>query len=158
MKIKHFFTALAMAVLISSNAGHASDMNVQALLQEYVDDNGAVGASVAVIDQGKVQFFSYGKKSIDGNDSISEDTIFEIGSITKVFTTLALMEMADRGAIHLDDPIEIYLPGVKIPELEGNQITLRPILPAYRECPTILSLKIPPTPMKIIRLSAFMTI
>lgn len=125
MNIKHFFTALAMAVLISSNSGHASDMNVQALLQEYVDDNGAVGASVAVIDRGKVQFFSYGKKSIDGNDPISEDTIFEIGSITKVFTTLALMEMADQGVIHLDDPIEMYLPGVKIPELEGNRITLR---------------------------------
>ncbi len=100
-------------------------MDIQALLQEYIDNSGAVGASVALIDKGKTQFFSYGKKSVDRDELISEDTVFEIGSITKVFTTLALMNMVAKDEVQLDDPMEIYLPGIKLPELNGKKITLR---------------------------------
>jgi len=100
-------------------------MDIQALLQEYVEDNGGVGASAALVDQGAIQFFSYGKKSVEGNEPVSETTLFEIGSITKVFTTLALMDMVSRGEVQLDDPIELYLPDIKVPELDGKKITLR---------------------------------
>ena len=133
-----FLAALCSLALIGNTGAHASmtpdtqmknqedaTRNIQTLLQEYVDDSGAVGASVGFIDGGKVQFFSYGKKSIGVDDPISEDTIFEIGSITKVFTTLALMDMAAKGDVQLDDPIEMYLPGVKVPEIDGKKITLR---------------------------------
>ena len=101
------------------------DIDVQALLKEYVDDSAAIGASVGLIDQGKIEFFSYGKKSVDRNELVSENTIFEIGSITKVFTTLILMDMVTKGEMKLDDPIEKYLPGVTVPEMEGQKITLR---------------------------------
>ena len=121
----NLITAAVTAVLIGSEAGHASNMDVQILLQEYVKDNRAVGASVALIDNGKVQFFSYGKKSVNGDESISEDTIFELGSITKVFTTLALMDMVTNEEVHLDDPIEMYLTGIKVPDFQGSKITLR---------------------------------
>lgn len=90
----------------SVNEGMEDHMRIQTLLQEYVDDYGAVGASIGLIDQGIIKFFSYGKKSISGNEVISEDTVFEIGSITKVFTTLALMDMVAKGEVQLDDPIE----------------------------------------------------
>ncbi len=99
-------------------------MNIQNTLQEYIEDTGTPGAAVALIDQGKMQFFFCGTMSKRGKP-VCEETIFEIGSITKVFTTLALMDMAEKGEVHLDDPIEIYLPGVKIPEREGKKITLR---------------------------------
>lgn len=100
-------------------------MNIQDLLQEYVNDHGAVGASVGLIENGTIKFCSYGKKSIDGNEAVSENTIYEIGSITKVFTTLALIDMVTKGEMQLDDPVESYLPGVKIPEMDGKKITLR---------------------------------
>lgn len=101
-----------------------SIMNIQNLLQEYLEDNRTPGAAVALIDHGKIQFFCSGNMAIDGNP-VTEDTIFEIGSITKVFTTLALVDMMNKGKVQLDDPIEKYLPGVKIPELDGKKITLR---------------------------------
>ena len=48
--------------------------------------------------------------------TVDKDTIFAIGSITKVFTTILLADMVDRGLVNLDDPIEKYLPtSVKIP-------------------------------------------
>lgn len=102
-----------------------ASMNIQSLLQEYIEDNGAVGASVAIIDNGRISFYAYGKKSIAGSDLISEDTIFEIGSVTKVFTTLLLADMSGKGEVQLDDPIEIYLPGIPVPQRDGKKITLR---------------------------------
>jgi serine-type D-Ala-D-Ala carboxypeptidase/endopeptidase len=56
---------------------------------------------------------------------VDGDTLFEIGSITKVFTALLAADMAQRGEVKLDDPIARYLPPtVKMPERNGRQITL----------------------------------
>lgn len=100
-------------------------MDIQSLLQEYVDDNSGVGAAVGYIDHGKIQFFTYGKQSIRENKLVSKETIFEIGSITKTFTVLALIDMVEKGMVGLDDPVEKYLPSMKIPEAGGKKITLR---------------------------------
>jgi len=52
-------------------------------------------------------------------------TLFEIGSITKVFTALLLADMANKGEVSLDDPAAKYLPaGHKMPERGGRPITL----------------------------------
>ena len=52
--------------------------------------------------------------------------MFEMGSITKVFTATLLTQAVERGEVKLDDPVAKYLPaGVKVPERGGKQITLR---------------------------------
>jgi CubicO group peptidase (beta-lactamase class C family) len=52
-------------------------------------------------------------------------TVFEIGSITKVFTALLLADMANKGEVSLDDPAAKYLPaGHRMPERGGRPITL----------------------------------
>ena len=57
--------------------------------------------------------------------TVNKDTIFAIGSITKVFTTILLADMVNRGLVNLDDPIEKYLPtSVKVPTYNGQKITL----------------------------------
>jgi CubicO group peptidase (beta-lactamase class C family) len=56
--------------------------------------------------------------------TVDKDTIFALGSITKVFTTILLADMVDRGLVNLDDPIEKYLPtSVKVP-IYKDKITL----------------------------------
>jgi serine-type D-Ala-D-Ala carboxypeptidase/endopeptidase len=135
MKPGYLFVVAMTTLLIGNNAGHAvasmnientadANMNIQNLLQEYLEDSETPGAAVALIDHGKMQFFYGGKMAQDGKP-VTEDTLFEIGSITKVFTTLALMDMVDKEIMQLDDPIEMYLPGVKVPEMDGKKITLR---------------------------------
>lgn len=53
-------------------------------------------------------------------------TLFEIGSISKVFTALILADMVNKGEVSLNDPAAKYLPaGHKMPERNGRQITLR---------------------------------
>src|SRR5262249_20556032 len=56
-----------------------------------------------------------GRLAEDNDRHPDEDTIFEIGSITKVFTGLLLAEMVERGLVKLDDPIQKYLP-VPVPQ------------------------------------------
>src|SRR5262245_8829758 len=54
-----------------------------------------------------------------------EDAIFEIGSVTKVFTTLLLAEMVLRGEVALDDPAQKYLARtLQMPKWRGQEITL----------------------------------
>lgn len=57
---------------------------------------------------------------------VDRDTLFEIGSITKVFTSLILADMIEKGQVSLDDPAAKFLPpGHRMPERGGRQITLR---------------------------------
>ena len=57
---------------------------------------------------------------------VDRGTLFEIGSISKVFTTLILADMVNKGEVSLDDPAAKFLPpGHRMPERNGRQITLR---------------------------------
>lgn len=68
---------------------------------------------------------AYGHLEKGDPRALNGDTVFEIGSATKVFTSLLLAEMVERGEIALDDPVAKYLPpGVKMPERNGRVITL----------------------------------
>ncbi len=68
---------------------------------------------------------AYGSLNQGDPRPLNGDTIFEIGSVTKVFTSLLLADMVERGEVALNDPISKYLPpGVKAPEHDGHPITL----------------------------------
>lgn len=97
--------------------------DLEILLQNYVKNTSAVGIVVGLIENGKTSYFSQGLENINEPNQISEHSIFEIGSISKVFTTLLLMDQVDKGNMQLDDPIEQYLP-CEVPEKNGKKITL----------------------------------
>jgi CubicO group peptidase (beta-lactamase class C family) len=78
-----------------------------------------------VIDANGRRFVNYGAFSVTDPRPVERDTIFEIGSITKVFTSLLLSDMVQKGEVSLDDPVAKYLPpDVKVPERAGKKITL----------------------------------
>jgi CubicO group peptidase (beta-lactamase class C family) len=84
-----------------------------------------VGISVGVLDEGGSQTFCYGKLDRNGTNLVDSDTLFEIGSITKVFTATLFAEMVVKGEIGLEDPLSKHLPaGVVIPTFGGYEITL----------------------------------
>lgn len=69
--------------------------------------------------------YSFGNISESNNKPVNENTFFNIDSITKTFTTLALANMVNQGIIKLDDPIEKYLPkNVTVPQFNGVKITI----------------------------------
>ncbi len=80
---------------------------------------------VGIVDDNGTRAIGYGKPSLDSDQTVDGDTVFEIGSVTKVFTATLLAEMAERGEVSLDDPISKYLPkSVKTPTRNGKEITL----------------------------------
>ena len=71
------------------------------------------GVSLAVVrDGGIVKARGYGLASVELHVPASEDSVFEIGSITKQFTAAALLMLVEEGKVGLDEPISRYLAGV----------------------------------------------
>lgn len=108
-------------------ADHDDDLRarVQALVQPILDKKQSVGMVVGVIEGGRRRVFGFGREALDGDKAPDGKTIFEIGSVTKVFTSLVLAQMDQEGLVRLDDPVERYLPAeVKIASREGKEITL----------------------------------
>jgi serine-type D-Ala-D-Ala carboxypeptidase/endopeptidase len=95
-------------------------------IQSLVDNNKTNAAIVVgLVDPNGTQFYSYGNMSNANPITVDKDTIFAIGSITKVFTTILLADMVNHGLVNLDDPIEKYLPtSIKVPTFNGQKITL----------------------------------
>ena len=104
----------------------ASDSEIQKILAERVDAyRQSVGVVVGVIEPSGRRIVTYGRTSANATTPLNGDTLFEIGSMTKVFTLLLLAEAVQRGEVALTDPISKYLPAsVKVPE-RGRAITLQ---------------------------------
>jgi len=103
-----------------------SDTEIRKILSDRVGAaNNGTGIVVGVVDANGRRVVSYGSLAKNDTRKLDGDTVFEIGSMTKVFTSLVLMDMARKGEVALNDPIAKYLPpSVKVPERNGRQITL----------------------------------
>ena len=98
--------------------------SVTAAIKDRVATKRTVGIVVATLEKGKPARYYVAGKSGSGVP-LDSNTVFEIGSVTKVFTTALLSEMVQRGDVRLDDPIAKYLPPtVRVPSRNGRQITL----------------------------------
>ena len=70
----------------------------------------AVGIVVGVIEPDGRRVIAHGNLSNSDPRTLDGDTVFEVGSVTKVFTSLLLADMANRKEVSLDDPAAKYLP------------------------------------------------
>jgi len=80
---------------------------------------------IGFVDPDGTRIFGFGNMSTAHNLPVNQNTFFNIGSITKTFTTLLLADMVNQGIVNLNDPIEKFLPPtVKVPQFNGKKITL----------------------------------
>jgi len=102
-----------------------NDAKLIELIQSRVDDGRATGLVLGVMDaDGSVRVVSYGDPGA-GAQPLGANSVFEIGSVTKVFTTTVLADMVSKGEVALDDPAQKYAPaGMTLPTLNGKAITL----------------------------------
>jgi serine-type D-Ala-D-Ala carboxypeptidase/endopeptidase len=99
---------------------------IREMLVKRVDQQKqAAGIVVGVIEPTGRRVVAYGNLAKGDPRTLDGDTIFEIGSVTKVFTSLVLADMVSRKEVTLDDPAAKYLPEhVRMPERNGKSITL----------------------------------
>ena len=102
-----------------------SDEIREILVRRIDQQKQAVGIVVGVIEPAGRRVVAYGNLANGDTRTLDGDTIFEIGSVTKVFTSLLLADMVNRNEVALDDPAATYLPeNVRMPERNGKSITL----------------------------------
>lgn len=88
------------------------------------------GISTLIVKNGEIVWReSYGMADIANNSPVTENTIFMLASISKLFTGTALMQLAEDGMIDLDDPINNYLPfDIDVPNFPATNITFRMLM------------------------------
>ncbi|MCH2134782.1 MAG: serine hydrolase [Phycisphaerales bacterium] len=111
---------------LAEDVGPAAGPDVQDIIDDRVRVGAATGIVVGIIRKdGRREFYSVGTMQSNSTTAVDEDTIFEIGSISKVFTTLMAAQMEAAGTLQMSDPVQQYLPeGVTMPAREGTVITL----------------------------------
>jgi len=88
---------------------------IDARIERECQSNEFPGLSVAVVhDQETIWTRSFGYADVEREIPTSPQTVFKIGSVTKLFTATMLMQLRDAGKLQLDDPIEKYLPAFKV--------------------------------------------
>lgn len=125
-----------------------SNEAIRALLEQRMQ-NRSLGVVVGVIEPAGRRVVSFGRMSASDDRAPTGDTVFQIGSLTKVFTGLLLADMAQRGEVDVDDPAAKYLPpGVTMPQ-RGRPITLIDLskhVSGLPSMPTNFSLQAEPNP------------
>lgn len=121
---------LVLGFITISAIGYAQETGITPDVKKHIkariDLEKNVGIVVGYIDGDTVEYHSYGKTALTEGEDVNEHSVFEIGSISKVFTTILLADQVTLGTMKLSDPIIKYLPaGVTAPVRNGKEITLQ---------------------------------
>lgn len=96
------------------------DSEIERLMADRLAERSAAEMIVGIVEGDDT------RTVVSNGARVAADTLFEIGSMTKVFTSLLLADMALDGTVSLDDPVATYLPeGATMPQRGGRQISLR---------------------------------
>jgi CubicO group peptidase (beta-lactamase class C family) len=122
-------TALAVAAP-SASAAPATELtpeSIDAYMTDLYETSGVPGLSVVVTHGDQVVHAAgYGHDS--NGDTITEDTPFRVASVSKSFTAMAVMILAEEGKIALDEPVVDQLPGFDMADERVDEITVRHLL------------------------------
>src|SRR5438034_6770914 len=114
MIVKSILIPTVIGVLLAAGAARAQQVNVEQIVAQKVQpilpENGkGGGVAVAVRMNGTTSFFNYGFANNAQNRRVTEDSIFNLGSVGKVFATTLLAQAVKQGELSLDDPVAKYV-------------------------------------------------
>ena len=105
-------TGTVIGGLLSTGSAYAQ-LNVEQIVTQKVQPilpkGGGGGVAVAVRMNGNTQFFNYGMADNAQNRPVTGDSIFNLGSVGKVFATTLLAQAVKQGELRLDDPVAKYV-------------------------------------------------
>jgi CubicO group peptidase (beta-lactamase class C family) len=115
---------LAAQFAVEAQTHFTDEADITRFLHDHFDGTNA-GMVIGLLDARGGRILSAGKLDNHTSQEVDGDTLFEIGSVTKTFTALLLLDMVKRGEMKLDDAVAKYLPkNVKTPARQNKEITL----------------------------------
>jgi len=110
----------------SANAqGLPTEARLAAFCEPLIASELVHGLVVGLLDDGKSTVRGFGRLSSGDSTTPTADTVFEIGSVSKVFTAQLLADAVQRGQVALNDPVQKYLPeGVSLPMATDKPVEL----------------------------------
>ncbi len=123
-------TAAIIMGLLAFNTDFSSPDNLGTFLDTKIKKAGIAGISVAMIRDGDiVSTWQAGYADVANKKPVTDETVFQIASISKTVTGIAVMQLYERGLIDLDDDINQYLSfKIEQPQYPENPITFRRLL------------------------------
>lgn len=115
--------ALALPAALAAQRPDARAAEVDAVFSQW-DRPGSPGAAVVVVRDGEILYAAgYGTADLDHSLPITPETVFDIASVSKQFTSFAIALLAEEGVLSLDDPIRKWVPELPAEVYDG--VTLR---------------------------------
>lgn len=118
-------TLLLFTFTISNTFSQSPEKQFDRLLHQEYPDAGTAASALIAVDGEIIYQKSFGKASLELNADATINNVFEIGSVTKQFTAVAIMMLAEQGKLNLDDNITTYF---KDYPTHGHTITIDQIL------------------------------
>jgi CubicO group peptidase (beta-lactamase class C family) len=102
---------------------------LQGRLSDHATQFGIVGAAAAVLHKGALFEAATGSLNLSSGVAATSDSLFQIGSISKVFTGVLVLQLVEQGRLKLDDAVREHLPYFRVASDEvSRQVTLRQLL------------------------------
>ena len=109
-----------------AGGGYSSSPDLQRRISAYVASTGVPGAQLGILKDGQVAVAAAGVLSKRTHLPASPDSVFQIGSNSKVWTATMMMQLVDAGQLDLDAPVVQYLPNFKVADGQTTQrLTVR---------------------------------
>jgi len=101
-------------------------------IEREMREKGIPALSIALVDdQSVVWAAGFGVQDSATNTPASAETVYRVGSVSKLFTDIGVMQLVERGAVQLDTPVTRYLPDFQPQNTSGTPITLRQLMSHY---------------------------
>jgi len=127
-------TTLLIILVTASAAIHAQNRpNLSSLdqqIQAVMKDWNIPGAAISVVDGNSVIYLKgFGVRNVDTKQPVTTDSLFDIGSCTKAFTTAVIASLVDEGKIEWDGRVDNYLAAFHLSDPEADEhVTIRDLL------------------------------
>jgi len=130
-----FFLASVTTFFLASCGSNSSQPTYDAAIQEgqtaaqELINQGASAVAIALVDDKRIIWSQgFGLADRDTGQMPTDSTMFGIGSVSKMFATIAVMKLVDRGVVDLDTPLVTYLPAFRMAAAGYEKITVRMLL------------------------------
>ena len=116
----------ALALVATSISASAPSSQLDPFIEAELPESAAPGLAYARVEDGEVAARGFGEQAEGSGERVTAGTLFPIGSVTKSFTALAIMQLAEAGTLGLDDPVSAHI--AAFADSPASEVTLRQLL------------------------------